>query len=1102
MRNKKLILFLVIGIIAFLGLFVTGCNKSPAGTGVVNPDLTGIPPVISTYPANGDINVPVNQKLSVTFSGTMDTSTITSASYKLTGPGDVAVTGTVSYIGNTATFTPDSNLAYNTLYVSTVTTAVKDMAGKALPDNYTGSFTTGSAPDITPPTAFFTSPAINGINVPVNQKITIIFNEAMDPATLNSATFTVSASGAAVKGTVVSIGKSATFTPDLKLAGKKQYTATIATGAKDLAGNALANNYVWSFTTGAAEDIIAPSAISFNPANGAIDTPVNQKINVIFSEAMDPATITTATFRITKTSGAVALIGRIEYIGNTATFAPNNNLANNTQYTITVTTGAKDLAGNALTTNYVKSFTTGAVADTSSPAVISTNPANGASFSSTGQNISVTFSKEMDPATITTTNFNVIASSGGAIVTGTITYAGNTAIFNPGSDLNSSSQYTVTITTGVKDLAGNALAVNYVWRFNTEGTGGGSTASDTTKPTVISVSPLNNAIGVPVNQKIAVTFSEAMSNTTTFTVTGVPGTFAYAGSTVTFTPNANLAYSTLYTGTITAANAKDLANNTLAVNYTWSFTTGTAPDIIKPTVTSVSPLNGAVNVPINQKISVLFSEAMDISTTFTVTGPGPVTVTGTFAYAGSTVTFTPDSDLTASTVYSVTITAANAKDLALNTMLGDYSWSFTTGVGPDITKPTVVSVAPLDTAVNVPVNQKVSVVFSEGMDTSTQFTVTGAGAVPGTFAYAGSTVTFTPNANLAYSTLYTVTITAANAKDLASPANTLLADYTWSFTTVAAGDITPPTVLSVSPVDTTMNVSIDTKIAATFSEAMANTTQFTVTKPGPVTVAGTWAYAGSTVTFTPNANLDYSTLYTVTITGVGVNGAKDLALNSLAAIYTWSFTTGIAPVSLLTAGNFAVLAGPTVTNTGLLTTINGNLGVSPGAAVTNFPPGIVTGPWAMFKADPTAAQAQLDLTAAYNNAAARTPVPTGTFLNPGAAGDIAGMNLSPGLYKFTGQAKATTSFTLTGSATDVWIFQIASDLIISNSVTVTLGGNAKMENIFWQVGTSATIGTNVVFKGTIMADQSISMDTGATLDGRLLARIAAVTLNGNTVTMP
>jgi hypothetical protein len=199
-------------------------------------------------------------------------------------------------------------------------------------------------------------------------------------------------------------------------------------------------------------------------------------------------------------------------------------------------------------------------------------------------------------------------------------------------------------------------------------------------------------------------------------------------------------------------------------------------------------------------------------------------------------------------------------------------------------------------------------------------------------------------------------------------------------------------------------------------------------------------------------------------------------------------------VPLGTAATFAVLAGSTVTNTGI-TSVVGNLGVSPGAAVTGFGAGTgtVTG-GAIHAGDPVAATAQLDLTTAYNNAAGR--------VNPAAIpADIGGTVIAPGLYRAPVSLAITGNVTLDGQLNPnaVFIFQMASTLTTSVGSSVTLINSANPCNVFWQVGSSATLNTGSVFNGTIMALASISLGTGAVVNGRLLARTAAVTLLSNTV---
>jgi hypothetical protein len=207
------------------------------------------------------------------------------------------------------------------------------------------------------------------------------------------------------------------------------------------------------------------------------------------------------------------------------------------------------------------------------------------------------------------------------------------------------------------------------------------------------------------------------------------------------------------------------------------------------------------------------------------------------------------------------------------------------------------------------------------------------------------------------------------------------------------------------------------------------------------------------------------------------------------------------PVPLVDADIFAVLGGTTVTNTGP-TVVNGDLGISPGAACTGLPapctgggPGTVNG--TIHSADAAAAAAQVSLTAAYNNAAGQ-PV-TATIPT-----QLGGTTVFPGVYdSAAGDFNITGTLTLDaqGNPDAIFIFKTASTLVTAagNSNVVLLNG-ARSCNVFWQVGSSATLGTNTIFRGNILALTSITATTGAVIDGRLLARNGAVTMDTNTVT--
>jgi len=216
---------------------------------------------------------------------------------------------------------------------------------------------------------------------------------------------------------------------------------------------------------------------------------------------------------------------------------------------------------------------------------------------------------------------------------------------------------------------------------------------------------------------------------------------------------------------------------------------------------------------------------------------------------------------------------------------------------------------------------------------------------------------------------------------------------------------------------------------------------------------------------------------------------------AIAAMFVSHDATAVqALVPLGSAAPFGVLAATTVT-TVPTTTINGDLGVSPGNTVSGAP--ILNG--TLHLGDPIAAQAQLDLTIAYNDAAGRTVAAITV------AGNLGGQTLAPGLYKSATSLEISSgdlTLDAQGDPNAVWIFQMGSTLVTTVGRQVILTGGAQAANIFWQVGSSATIGASSIFRGTILADQSITMNTGATLDGRTLARNGAVALDANTITVP
>jgi hypothetical protein len=327
-----------------------------------------------------------------------------------------------------------------------------------------------------------------------------------------------------------------------------------------------------------------------------------------------------------------------------------------------------------------------------------------------------------------------------------------------------------------------------------------------------------------------------------------------------------------------------------------------------------------------------------------------------------------------------------------------------------------------------------------------------------------------------------------------------------------------PTVMANAPVNGAAGIPLNGSISATFSELMnpatISVTTFTLSSGTPaVQVPGRVVYADSKVVFWPNALLASGTTYTATLT-TGVESAFGVGL---AAKHIWRFTTGAVvapglPVNLGTAGDYVILAKSAI-STVPTSAVTGNLGVSPAAAtyITGFTlimdpsnqystSSQVTGRvYASDYTTPTPSAlttAVSDMELAFTNAAGRAPE-----LTELGAGNVGGMTLVSGVYKWGSGLLIPTDVTLTGSATDVWIFQIAQDLTVSSGAKILMAGGALAKNVFWQVSGAVDIGTTAHVEGIVLSQTAITLRTGASVNGRLFAQ-TAVDIDGNAVVEP
>ena len=441
-------------------------------------------------------------------------------------------------------------------------------------------------------------------------------------------------------------------------------------------------------------DTTAPTVTERSPADGAIGVSQIGNITVTFDEAVTG--VDASTFRVSNPQGNL-VAGAITYDAatNTATLDPSTSRLANTAYTVRLTNGIADTAGNPLEATswtYTTGTDTPPATDTTAPTVTDRSPAAGATGVSQTSNISVTFSEAVTG--VSSSTFRVTNERGDAVA-GTVYYntANQTVTLYPYTSRLANTVYTVELADGITDTAGNALAATS-WTYTTGTDAPPVVDADTTAPTVTGQSPAPDETGVSQTSNISVTFSEAVTGTdnTTFRVTNsrgdaVAGTVYYntANQTVTLYPYTSRLANTVYTVEL-ADGITDTAGNALAAT-SWTYTTGTdAPPVVDadttaPTVTGQSPAPDETGVSQTSNISVTFSEAVTgtDNTTFRVTNSRGDAVAGTVWYnsATQTVTLYPYTSRLAQTVYTVELTAG-IEDTAGNALPAS-SWTYTTG---------------------------------------------------------------------------------------------------------------------------------------------------------------------------------------------------------------------------------------------------------------------------------------------------------------------------------------------------------------------------------------------------------------------------------------
>lgn len=330
----------------------------------------------------------------------------------------------------------------------------------------------GIAESFNSPQVIETYPRDGAEEIPANTIIMAIFNTAMDTSTINEATFIVLDDTATVSGSFIYSDNSTTFTPAKKLKSNALITATISPEVTDVNGNAINQNYEWSFTVTdideSERDPTPPKIIATTPSHRSTDIPITADVRASFSKAMNPSTINASTFFLTSDGATVS--GRISYDDSTAVFTPTNTLDRETTYRATVTTGVQDFSDNNLENDYEWQFTTVPEEDNTPPMVISTDPKDDEDDVSVNTRIKVTFNEPINPVTVNEQTFLVHLHRWGRYfqVSGSVKYSNKTATFKPDKKLKEDTDYVGTITGDIADTAGNTMAETYRWRFETD----------------------------------------------------------------------------------------------------------------------------------------------------------------------------------------------------------------------------------------------------------------------------------------------------------------------------------------------------------------------------------------------------------------------------------------------------------------------------------------------------------------------------------------------------------------------------------------------------------------------------------------------------------
>ena len=915
-----------------IGMYIYGLTDeagntayNSAGTFATANMVDQTAPTVTISPANGASNVGLNSQVVLTFSKSINPSTISATTVSLFN-GDTSLNYgySISRDNRTVVMNPNGN-AFKSGATITValSSGIKDMSGNALA-NTTSQFTVAAELSNSSPSVIAMRPANGATNVPASAAVTLFTNLAMNPSTINAA-LNVTDNGVVVSGSVQvsSNGQAIEFTPSAPFNAGDLIQVYLNSSALS-ASNVALSSFSGQFTVAGSPGNTAATVQAVNPIQSATNVPLNTVIQIEYNQALAPGTITSSNVSLYQYSTGTYLTPALSLLagGQIINIAPSGNLVSGSQYQVCLNNLTN--TGGVAAQNYCLYFTAGTAVDTAAPTILSQAPTNNSTGIGTNTLVAVTFNKAIDPISVTG---STIQLSGGSTteVPSSISFSPDytRVSITPLAPLPASTQMTVTIN-GVTSQTGAAVAATST-HFTTAG------QPDFTAPYVINSSVQSQQTNVPVNSPFSLQFSKPMDigSLDDATDVGVSSNYCYGPytpatiswstdqTTISFVPAGPLAVGATYY--LASFNLTDLDGNPQQ-NFCISFTTSFSANTNPTAVINTSPENNEIQVPTNAPVQILFSEPINpatISQIALATSGNPVAFTPTFSDANQLLTLTPMLPLLPNASYSLTI--AGVQDAAGNKMTSAVTNTFATGPTFDLLTPQVSLTDPPNGATNVGINVAPRIVFNERLNplsivsSSNELYYNGSielynqatnQFVPATVGMSAdrTTAILTPASPLESNVSYQIRVGYYDYFDVAGNAGY---GSSTSFVTGAGSDTTSATVTTISPVNAQTAVPRNAQIVAIMSSAIDPTTitssSITVTPSGGSAIVGsvTLASDGVTLTFVPATPLGASTVY-----NVSVGGFKDVESNAVTT-FTSAFTTGTASYA---SGSFTLVS--------------------------------------------------------------------------------------------------------------------------------------------------------------------------------------------------